>query len=134
MAAPKIAVHRRGGRTAAQLNVEIAETWEKLLASEAGRKQIAEALRLKPEDIQPRALQRIKPPFSATAASGFSGTAFSIGAVWLTANIVVPVLVGLAKDVAEERLTALWKNVVLPRLQSKSAIKKGKAAIKDRVS
>jgi hypothetical protein len=130
MPAPKIAIHGRGRVTAAQLNVEIAQTWEKLLDTEAGRKQIADALGLKLEDIQPRALKQIRAPFSATAASGFGGTDLLIMGEWLATNMAVPVLVSLATNVAEERLTALWKNVVLPRLQSKGVIKGSKGAVK----
>src|SRR3954469_6940067 len=113
MPAPKIAIHNRSGRvSAAQLNLEIAQTWEKLLDTEVGRRQIADALGLKLEDIQPRALKQTKAPFSATAESGIGGTDWSIAAEWLATNVAVPVLVGLATDVAKERLTALWKNVV----------------------
>ena len=126
MAARKIGVvarHNRGALTAVQLNATITRTWEALLASEVGRRQIAAALGVKLEDIQPQELKQSGPPFSVDGASGADITTLSVMGDWMVTTIVVPVLIDLVKDEAKERLTRLWKAVVLPRLQSENAIK-----------
>lgn len=120
MPAPRgaVAKHRRGTLSADQLNVQIARTWEELLASDVGREQIAAALGLKPEDIRPQDLKQYGSPFGVDPPAGFvdPGTLLIVGK-WVATTIVVPIVTDLLKDAVQERLTRLWKDVVLPRLK-----------------
>jgi len=124
MPAPKgaVAKHRRGALGADALNAQIARTWEELLASDVGREQIAAALGLKPEDIRPQDLKLYGSPFvvDPKPPAGFvdPGTLLIVGK-WVATTVVVPIVADLLKDAAQERLTRLWKDVVLPQLHSK---------------
>jgi hypothetical protein len=128
MPAPKIgelARHRRGALSAAELNVQIAATWEQLLDTPDGRQKIAAALGVKPEDIKPRRFGQNKSPFEAAEdKSGFAGSdILSITGDWLVTAVVVPVLADLAKEEAKKRLTQLWKYLLSQRLQEGDSIK-----------
>lgn len=115
-----LAEHQRGNLTPAQLDTQITEIWAGALASEAGRRQVAAALGVKPEDLRPEALKKGDRPVSVISPSGLLDPTLLIVGQWVLTTVVVPILVDLTKDEAKKRLTQLWKQVLLPAIRAKS--------------
>ncbi|WP_413989194.1 hypothetical protein ACMDCR_24885 [Labrys okinawensis] len=109
----RISKHKRGDLTRQQLDERVAEVWSETLASDFGRKRIAAALRIKPEDLHPG-----PPPVEIQSPSGLDPTLLYAVIHWTATSIVVPVFVGMVKDEVKERMTRLWKEVLLPAIRS----------------
>ena len=89
-------------------------SWSEALATEAGRRQVAAVLGVSPQD-----LRNGPPPIEVVRASGFVDPTLLIVVKWTLTTIVVPALVGVAKEEAKDRLTRLWKEVLLPAIRGK---------------
>ena len=66
-----------------------------------------------------RILRNGPPPIEVVRASGFVDPTLLIVVKWTLTTIVVPALVGVAKEEAKDRLTRLWKEVLLPAIRGK---------------
>ena len=58
-------------------------------------------------------------PIEVVRASGFVDPTLLIVVKWTLTTIVVPALIGVAKEEAKDRLTRLWKEVLLPAIRGK---------------
>jgi hypothetical protein len=106
--------HRPGTLKPDQLNDRIQEVWSEALATEAGRQHVAAVLGVSPQD-----LKNGPPPIEVVRASGFVDPTLLIVVKWTLTTIVVPALIGVAKEEAKDRLTRLWKEVLLPAIRGK---------------
>jgi len=109
-----VATHGRGNLGPDQLEAEIVKAWSQMFASEAGRRKIATALGVRPLDLQegPSPLM-----LEEKRAAGLEPVSLIIIGKWAATYVVAPILVGLAKDLLKERLTRLWKQVLLPEIR-----------------
>ncbi len=109
-----IASVRHGELRGYQLQEELDRLWADLRDDPALLDSAARQLQLDPARL--RDVEKTPFVFS-TPAAGFSGAdlLLLVGAWFLK-----DVLAGLAKDIAKERIRALWNNVVLPALRQRT--------------
>jgi hypothetical protein len=110
----QIAEHRPGGSLSpSRIATRIDEVWNALISAEDGREAIAAALDVDLAQIHPGPA-----PFGlAHVAAGFEPVSLIIVGKLTLTYVVAPVLTGLAKDAVKERLTRLWRQVVLPAIR-----------------
>lgn len=107
--------HRRGRADIDEINRRIDKIWAEKLSTEDGRREIAGALGISETELRPAAKQ--SSPIAADGSAGIEANALIIVGEWAVTSIVIPVLVGLAKDEVKRRLVSLWKDVILPALK-----------------
>jgi hypothetical protein len=94
------------------LEAEIRRVWSEKISSEQGRAEIARALGVEPDKV--KQVADSVPFASQDDTAGFAGVDLVIAAHWAAINIVVPVLIGLAKDEVKARVVQLWRQVMKP--------------------
>jgi hypothetical protein len=110
----EVAEHRPGGSLpTSRIPARINEVWDELVATEDGREAIAAALDVDRSQIHPGPA-----PFGlAPVPAGLEPVSLVIIAKLTVTYVVAPVLTGLVKDAVKERLTRLWRQVVLPAIR-----------------
>ena len=114
---PEIVVAYGGSQTALtphELELSIIRAWSEIMNSEQGREQIGRALGVDPASL----VRDVGPiPFIVKDdTSGILGVELEVAVQWAAVNILVPVLIGLAKDEVKARLVQLWRQVIKPAI------------------
>jgi hypothetical protein len=113
LAQDRLVMHARGTLLAPDLQAALERAWAEAAASDEGKSDIAAALGVTPDDIRPG-----PPPIAVdTPTSGLVPADMVMAIHWAALNVVVPVLIGLAKDEVKARMLELWRNVLLPRIR-----------------
>jgi hypothetical protein len=110
-----LAEHGRGTLSPAELEERIEQIWSRELGTDDGREAIASALKVRRQDIDngPPPVGIQKP------AAGFDPVSLVVVDKLAVTYVIAPVLVGLVKDELKERLSRLWKQVLLPALRER---------------
>ena len=115
--APEVVIAYAGGHTALtprELDIEIRHVWSEMMSTRHGRERIGRALGVDPVTLNQDA--ELVPFIVEKDTSGFLGVGLAVAVHWAAVNLVVPVLIGLAKDEVKARLLLLWRQVIKPAI------------------